>query len=561
MKDFYPPNQFQEIIGTSRAFFMKLTFSLMLGIMFFPSKISAQQVFTILEGEEAVSIQGISPFATTVKNQRSQYLYTGDLLQNLNAPNGYITAVAVKITQLALPSTIQPQNLQIKMGSTTMVTLPADFIPNLPIHYSSATENITSTGWYTFNLDTPFSWDGFSNVVIEFCRTNVISGDSFEVEVYLGLNGEYRTTGLVSNVENGNGCTLSGTTTISLPNRRLIPSMQVTMTNPCESNPSAGIAIVSEGNNYCGEPFTLSVTNETFASGLSYQWQASYQDGTNFVDIPGATLPTLTTSQDFATYYRRGTMCDVLGVMVYNGGVYVAGPECYCNPTVSNEDESGITNVTFDGIGTNSSSEPFYTDFTNTQFSVAQSGTYTLSARVSVSSTPLVTKAWIDWNQDGNFAEGESYNLGVVTSGLDVSSGISATVMVPQDALLGSTRMRVRTATVDNPLVLDPCANTENGESEDYKILVTPGLGVPNADLLKNSIVVYSANKAINVKSTVEEINNIKIFDISGRLIHDTKNVASNLTSISLSSIATQIVIVEIQTISGFTFNKLVSVK
>ena len=77
-----------------------------------------------------------------------------------------------------------------------------------------------------------------------------------------------------------------------------------------------------------------------------------------------------------------------------------------------------------------------------------------------------------------------------------------ASIIVPTDAILGQSVMRVRSASVENMSALEPCGNTENGESEDYTVQVLPSLGVPNSAILKNSIVVFASDKSVNIKST-----------------------------------------------------------
>lgn len=558
MKKHYPPNLLDKIIIYLLTNFKSLL--LMLVLAGLPSVVNAQQVYTILEGEQVIDIQGVTPFSTNDRNQRSQYLYTSDLLQNVNAPIGFITAVAVKIVQVAYPIGLQPENLQIKMGLTSAVVLPPTLVPNLSVYYSSATENITGPGWYTITLDTPMAWDGYSNVIIEFCRTNTNVGTNFRVETYLGLINEYRTSALASSAVNGNGCVLTGTTTITLPNRRLIPAMQLTMANPCQTNPSPGTIVVNTATNYCSAPFTLSVVDDTVASGLSYQWQSSFHDDTNFIDIIGATSQTLTTTQDFATYYRRGTMCDELGVMFYPPALLVDGPDCLCNPTVTTVDATGITNVSFNTINQSSTTSNSYTDFTNIQTDANLVASIPLSARVNVINGSVYTKAWIDWNQDGMFAADESYDLGMANVGVDISSGIIANVVVPSNALLGLTTMRVRASGVDNMALLDPCSNLVNGESEDYTINVMPELGIPNIDFVSNTIIAFAAKNLVNIRSQSEEIAMVKIYDLSGRLLYFENGGGTRELSIMLQSSSSQILIVEIATISGQKVTKKVKI-
>ena len=182
-----------------------------------------------------------------------------------------------------------------------------------------------------------------------------------------------------------------------------------------------------------------------------------------------------------------------------------------------------------------------------------------LSARVNVIAGSSYTKAWIDWNQDGNFAADESYELGIANVGLDVSSGAIANVVVPDNALLGLTTMRVRSSSVSNMALLDPCSNLLNGESEDYKINVMPELGTPNIDFIKNTIIAFAAKNVVNIRSQSEEIVMVKIYALSGRLLHSENSGGTRELSIMLKSSLSQILIGEIATISGLKVIKKVN--
>src|SRR5690606_6751716 len=88
--------------------------------------------------------------------------------------------------------------------------------------------------------------------------------------------------------------------------------------------------------------------------------------------------------------------------------------------------------------------------------------------------------AFIDWNQNGTLNDpGEVYELGN-----NVGSGTyTMTINVPNDALSGQTRMRVKTGWEDN--TLDPCqiivaSGDRWGEMEDYTVEVA-GSGGGNA--------------------------------------------------------------------------------
>ena len=416
MRDFYPQNQKNVSLKLSTAYSKMLKVAIVFALVFSCQTFKAQTVYTVVEGEQQTMVQGISPLATSINNQRSQYLYVGSSLVQQGATEGLISAIAIKITQVSPSENLYPTNLNIKLGATNLVELPTTMIPNLAVHYSASEEVITQNGWHTFNLQTPFSWDGSSNIIVEFCRTNELTGDGYEVEVYLGALGEYRTTGIYSDTENGNGCTLEGVTPITLPNRRLLPSMQMTMLNPCSGTPNPGTMQVSAGDNYCSAPFTITATDDSQQSGLSYQWQSNLYDNAQFVDIPGATAATLTTTQEFSTYYRRGVVCDESQSFVYPPAIYVDGSDC-----------------------------------------------------------------------------------------------------------------------------------------EEY-------LSLNDFNLNSNSIVVISNEKEVKVRSTAEPIEEIKIFDLRGRILYQKKSFSDLYLNIQLQSTAAQLLIVEVTTVSGYKVVKKVSV-
>jgi hypothetical protein len=49
----------------------------------------------------------------------------------------------------------------------------------------------------------------------------------------------------------------------------------------------------------------------------------------------------------------------------------------------------------------------------------------------------------------------------------------------------------------------------------------------------ENSVLVSRSNGTVNVKSSSVAINNVKVYDIQGRLVAERKNVKSNSASFS----------------------------
>lgn len=84
---------------------------------------------------------------------------------------------------------------------------------------------------------------------------------------------------------------------------------------------------------------------------------------------------------------------------------------------------------------------------------------------------------WIDWDQDAVFAEDERVSVEAFScsnppyeTATTFTNDKIGVVSVPQDALKGLTRLRVRT--VGYGTELNPCGDTRYGEVEDYEITI-----------------------------------------------------------------------------------------
>jgi hypothetical protein len=71
-------------------------------------------------------------------------------------------------------------------------------------------------------------------------------------------------------------------------------------------------------------------------------------------------------------------------------------------------------------------------------------------------------------------------------------------------------------------------------------------LGITTSDFDENSIVVYKNNGKISIKSNGLSIDNVKLFDIEGRLLFEKTKINATETSIESSKYANQILIIKI---------------
>lgn len=136
----------------------------------------------------------------------------------------------------------------------------------------------------------------------------------------------------------------------------------------------------------------------------------------------------------------------------------------------------------------------------------------------------IITRVWIDWNQNCSFNDaGEEYDLGTSVNIVDLPTVNSPlTIVVPTDAALGTTRMRVSTKYTDPGANQFPtsCEVGFDGEVEDYSVNVVPPLSVDEFAL--NSLAIYPNpnNGEFNVKFNTTSNNiEVSVFDIRGRSI------------------------------------------
>jgi gliding motility-associated-like protein len=134
--------------------------------------------------------------------ERTQMLYTVADLNALGIFKGKIDAIALDIIN---KNSTSGYNMNIKMGCTPLNALNT-FIPqqDMKLVYSNGNYN-TVAGVNTFNLNTPFLWDGTQNLVVEICYFNTtFPGGSDEIAYLPGL----ATSQYISQFHPNSGCDL-----------------------------------------------------------------------------------------------------------------------------------------------------------------------------------------------------------------------------------------------------------------------------------------------------------------------------------------------------------------
>ena len=76
--------------------------------------------------------------------------------------------------------------------------------------------------------------------------------------------------------------------------------------------------------------------------------------------------------------------------------------------------------------------------------------------------------------------------------------------------------------------------------------------------ILENTVVVYSKNKTIEINSGSIPMNNVKVFDMRGRLVAEQNDVTATTISIPLERVANQVLIVQLTAADGQLISKKV---
>ena len=142
------------------------------------------------------------PFYGQAKVRR-QFLFTADELSAAGLSAGTVNSLSWNVIDKY--STSAFEGFTIKMSCTQSEYVQSgSWLPVSDVVWGPTDYN-TGAGWNTFSLDTPFDWDGESNIIIETCYDNSVSIGSDYTEYSLaGFNAL-----MAAQSNTGNGCSLN----------------------------------------------------------------------------------------------------------------------------------------------------------------------------------------------------------------------------------------------------------------------------------------------------------------------------------------------------------------
>ena len=140
-----------------------------LGLIFVP-QLGKSQLDTLTLGT-GTSISGtfdtdITPFGSYYHDGKNQLLYTATELTAAGFSSGLIMGVAFEV-DYAAGQTLTGFNVKVKHTSVTATT---GWETGFTTVYSQ--DYLPTTGWNYIYFDTPYAWDGVSNVLVDICFNN-----------------------------------------------------------------------------------------------------------------------------------------------------------------------------------------------------------------------------------------------------------------------------------------------------------------------------------------------------------------------------------------------------
>lgn len=245
--------------------------------------------------------------------------------------------------------------------------------------------------------------------------------------------------------------------------------------------------------------------------------------------------------------YRMG-LVNSLGATVPDP-VFIA-PKAACIPTIVNAlntENAGPCKISFSNIVTSSSG---YNDDGNVAYldrtciqqraMLVKGLTYQLS--VSTSNVPQSVKAFIDYNNDGNFQDTEMVYSHIGTLAEEVHTGA---VKIPMAGVVGNANLRMRVV-ADYIGVPGACTPLLNGQAEDYTVFVN----VPTAvgETTAGADFRLYPNPAVDkVMIDAPAAAQVKLFSMEGKLLQDHAFV----TEMDISALAAGMYFVQAYTADG----------
>lgn len=223
----------------------------------------------------------------------------------------------------------------------------------------------------------------------------------------------------------------------------------------------------------------------------------------------------------------------------------------FCTPKVTNSTDGYIANVSIKDrkgnfVINHSSEGQKYIDYTTDTSKVitleqGTKNTFTLTKKWGKGTKYKEgVRAWIDFNEDGNFDNQEI----IFSSSPNMEEVVSGEFSVPNEVVVGRN-LRMRVALLYNVLPTNPCGIYPYGEVEDYAVNIFKNLSVSEASINEDSVQIYPNPASDKIQIQKIKTGEFIIYDFSGQKIKEGK---INQNTISVMDLEKGIYILEIKT-------------
>ncbi len=249
------------------------------------------------------------------------------------------------------------------------------------------------------------------------------------------------------------------------------------------------------------------------------------------------------------TYYwkviAKNSLGEATDCSIYSFTTQANPFEPYCGITYE-QLVMPITNITFAGINNMSSPDEIscHEAFLDVVGQVNQSGSYDLKIYANTRGDyEFRFIVFIDWNQDGEFSgNDEVYPITQTITNSTGTDGKFAThiIQVPDNAELGSTRMRVKSESINpepisNAAYNNPCGGIY-GQAEDYTIIVEEANGINEIESSQLSIYPNPTSGMFSVQMDLAQQEDVllTIINSNGQKVktinfNDVKTFSQNI--------------------------------
>lgn len=311
--------------------------------------------------------------------------------------------------------------------------------------------------------------------------------------------GNYTFSGGGCNILTGTNIGFGGTLTNGINNRGFLGSVSFISGNACTGAPNAGNTVSTASPVCPSVPFTLSMANATFSSGLTYQWQSASSATGPWTNIVGGTTSAFTTSQTVDTWYQCIVTCSSSGLSATSTPLQLTTNSfvnCYCTSGATSNTYGDIQRVELNTIDNSSTAcNGTYSDYTSISTLLSPGVTYPMELDLincSGGTYSYGTRVWIDMDHNGLFDTYELLQDSYNSLPSLVTVNVPFNITIPPTALSGLTRMRI--VIIESNQTPSPCGTYTWGETEDYMINISAPPTCPQPTLI--NVVSSTLNDA-----------------------------------------------------------------